>query len=45
MTEIQRAMEAVMRAASVVTDWETQRRLLEAFDKLAEARRASLRGQ
>lgn len=41
--EIQRAMEAVMRASAVTTDWQTQRKLLAMFDELAGIRRASLR--
>lgn len=38
MTEIQRAMEAIVRASEATTDWQTQRRLLAAYDRLVIAR-------
>jgi hypothetical protein len=39
---ITRAMESVMRAAELVSDWPTQRRLLAAYDALAIARREGM---
>lgn len=40
MSEIQRAMEAVVRASSVPgLTWEAQRKLLAAYDRLVDARR------
>lgn len=38
---ITRAMSAVIRATSATSDWNAQRKLLAAYDRLAEARRAA----
>lgn len=45
MTErITRAMAALIVASAKTSDWQRQQKILKAYDRLAELRRASLRG-